>query len=397
MNVLFLSYSYLPNVGGVERSVFNLASRLIAGGHRVMVVTHSPSTFLFSFHRNPGPPVLHLHVPVQCSFGWIARLKTLFRNVLNSVILVAVCIGCRIQIVHCHFLANDSLYAGRLSRLLGIPNIVTLRGGETAEWVIGKPRRKAYLTRILKAADHITGVAQAILVEAMDYLPELLKKGSMIPNPVDPGCLEEMANLAEGSDGPGDYVLFVGRLEYQKDVECLVDAYHCILGEDRSFGPNLLIVGAGARGDDLKHRSVAGPARDRILFLGCRSYPETLRLIRGALMLVLPSRWEGCPNVVLEAMALHAPVVVSDIPALLEVVRHGVNGSIFRLGEPLDLKQRIVDLAGDPEKRCAYTARAAQYIQHRHRFETIVSQYGRLYSELLQRRHRRITGRVAQP
>jgi glycosyltransferase involved in cell wall biosynthesis len=113
----------------------------------------------------------------------------------------------------------------------------------------------------------------------------------VIRNPVDPQKLEHLADLATEPSEPSRPVLFVGRLEPQKDVECLVDAFHLLVTENPEFGPDLWIIGEGSNREALERRARAGPAKEKIVFRGHRSYADTLRAIRGALLLVLPSRY----------------------------------------------------------------------------------------------------------
>ena len=65
MRILFLTYSYLPNLGGVERSVANLSAQLAAAGHSLTVATHRGSAFPFRYDGRSKPALLHLHVPSQ--------------------------------------------------------------------------------------------------------------------------------------------------------------------------------------------------------------------------------------------------------------------------------------------------------------------------------------------
>jgi glycosyltransferase involved in cell wall biosynthesis len=73
----------------------------------------------------------------------------------------------------------------------------------------------------------------------------------------------------------------------------------------------------------------------RVRFLGVRK--NALEYVRACDCLVLPSREEALPLVILEAMALEKPCVASDVNGIPELVEHGVTGLMFSLGSPRDL------------------------------------------------------------
>jgi glycosyltransferase involved in cell wall biosynthesis len=123
---------------------------------------------------------------------------------------------------------------------------------------------------------------------------------------------------------------------------------------------------------------------DRITFVGSTTYPESLRLIRHAAALVLPSiSSEGCPNVVLEAMALGTPVVVSDLPSLRELVGDGEAGATFRRGDARALAQRLVEVTSDAALRERYVQAARARLDTRHRVDDVVAQYEHIYARVI--------------
>jgi glycogen(starch) synthase len=384
VNVLFLTYSYLPNVGGVERSVRNLAELLIERGHHVVVATHGMRAFPFRYRARDVPPTLRLHIPSQTDEAASARAFRSVMNPLNLATLACFCRLRRIDVVHGHLLNTDTVYARQLARLLNVRFILTLRGGETEEWIHTSTRRR-YVVEQLRGADYVTAVSASLLIHAATFVPEITQRSTVIPNPIDPERVREtMSRAPEEPERDRLYVLFAGRLEFMKDVECLIDAYHLAVANHSEFTPDLLIVGDGTRAADLHQRALGGPGAGRIRFLGSLPYARTLRLIAGAMMIVLPSRCsEGCPNVVLEAMALGAPVIVSDIPSLTELVEDGVSGRVFAVGDSRRLKERLRELAADPEVRAALVAAARARVTTRHAGAAVADRYCDLYARSL--------------
>ena len=106
--------------------------------------------------------------------------------------------------------------------------------------------------------------------------------------------------------------------------------------------------------------------------------------MRDAAVLALPSiSSEGCPNVVLEAMALGTPVVVSDLPSLRELVGDGEAGVIFQRGDARALAQRLIEVTSDASLRERYIQAGHARLDARHRVDDVVAQYERVYERVL--------------
>ena len=382
MNLLFLTYSYLPNLGGVERSVHNLALLLGARGHAVSVATHGGTAFPWRHRATVTPPVFWLHIPNQTDSRFLVRWLRPALNSLNLLSLLAFCLVHRIDVVHGHLLNMDTVYAGWLSRLLGIRFVLTLRGGETEEWIPSETRRRYLLDR-LQEADFITAVSRSLLEQAAVLDAAILERGAVIPNPVNVEALRGLARQSSVSEQERPYLLFAGRLEAVKDVACLLDAYAQQVAADPGFPPDLFIVGEGSLRESLQRRALASGASARIHFLGRLSQSDTLGWISSALALVLPSRSsEGCPNVLLEAMALETPVLVSDLPSLAELVEDRISGLVFPVGRADVLAARLRELVSDSSARDRWVASAGIRLRSHFAMATVASAYEAIYASL---------------
>jgi glycosyltransferase involved in cell wall biosynthesis len=95
---------------------------------------------------------------------------------------------------------------------------------------------------------------------------------------------------------------------------------------------------------------------NRIRILGWRSdVPELLKALD---VMVLPSRWEGMPLAILEAMSSAVPVVASDIPGNHHLVDDGSDGRLFPLDDDAALAKALIDLVDDRAKRARFAAQA---------------------------------------
>jgi len=194
----------------------------------------------------------------------------------------------------------------------------------------------------------------------------------VIANPVDAAAVRDRAR-AGGASLPPDRVNLVaaGKLLRQKGFDLLLEAL-ALLPADRF---HLTILGQGPLRQDLeaqaRHLGVAG----RVTFSGFQANPYPW--LAAADLFVLSSRYEGLPNVVLEALTLGAPCVAFRCPGGLdEIIEPGVNGFLAAPEDPADLARAIRRAADAPLDRAAVAASAERF-----RVERIVRAYEALFEE----------------
>lgn len=108
------------------------------------------------------------------------------------------------------------------------------------------------------------------------------------------------------------YITYIGRLSPHKNVDLLVASFARIVEEHNA---RLTIIGAGSMHRHLEEVAGRLNVRERIDFRGYLPHRDAMVLLAGSDVLVLPSAYEGTPNVAMEAMYLGIPVVVSDTQA----------------------------------------------------------------------------------
>src|SRR5438093_6658966 len=157
---------------------------------------------------------------------------------------------------------------------------------------------------------------------------------------VDPRAIR--ASFGFVADAP--LVLFAGRLAEQKRVDDLLKAVDLL----QRVQPNVrtVIAGDGPLRDRLEETARAYHLDGRVRFLGHRD--DLPRLLAAADVVVLPSAYEGLPNVVLEAMRFRKPVVATAAPGTTEAVIDGQTGFLVPVGDVTGLTRSIRDLVRDP-------------------------------------------------
>jgi sugar transferase (PEP-CTERM/EpsH1 system associated) len=138
-----------------------------------------------------------------------------------------------------------------------------------------------------------------------------------------------------------------GRLTHQKGMEFLIRAAGLL--EPRFPDLAVLIVGEGSEQNALQEMVRSAGLQDRVRLLGLRmDIPDLLALFD---IYALPSRWEGLPMAILEAMAASLPIVGSAVGGVPTAVREGVNGLLVAPEDPEALAGALEKLLKDPTLR----------------------------------------------
>jgi len=150
-------------------------------------------------------------------------------------------------------------------------------------------------------------------------------------------------------------ILSIGRLEHVKGFDLLLSAFSDI--HSKGIGWTLAIVGEGSELSSLVDLSRQLGISDSVQFIGRDSNVESW--LRRASIVVQPSRYEGFPNAVLEAMGMGVPVIASSNGAAA-LITNDQNGILVPVGDKARIACAIVDLIHDPCKRARLAKNAAK-------------------------------------
>ncbi len=203
----------------------------------------------------------------------------------------------------------------------------------------------------------------------------------------DPPVVDRAAVRAEfGWPGDAPLVLFAGRLMPQKGVGDLLYALDLL----QHVRPHVktLIVGGGPLRQDLESLAHTFALDDRVRFLGHRE--DVPRLLAAADMLVLPSLYEGLPNVVLEAMRFGKPVIATAAPGTTEVVAHGETGLLVPLNSFQEMARAIRALVDDPARAQALGQAGRARVDAEFTVSSMIDQFANLYETLARAKQDRV-------
>jgi glycosyltransferase involved in cell wall biosynthesis len=232
--------------------------------------------------------------------------------------------------------------------LFGVPWVASLRGGDVPGFL---PRQLGIYHRLTKPAILALWARAAAVVANSVGLADLARRAApgiavmVLPNGVDtvhyrppPACVRQ--------DCSGLRLLFVGRIVRQKGLDLLFDAL--------AVGPRDIsvdIVGDGPERDVLVRQVDTLGLSSRVRFLGWLDRDALPVHFAAADAFVFPSRDEGMPNAVLEAMASGLPVIATDVRGMAEVVVDGKSGWLVPSGDQAALVAVLEQCLADPALR----------------------------------------------
>jgi len=146
----------------------------------------------------------------------------------------------------------------------------------------------------------------------------------------------------------------------------------------------LVIVGSGPIQSQLERMAGELGIVDSVEFVGLQS-DVPAQLHRGAIG-VLPSRWEGMPNALLEAMACGLACVATRVSGSEDVIQHGTNGLLVESEDYMGMAEAILTLLQNPETASCYGQAACKTIAQDYSLEYITDRYTEIYRRLVGRK-----------
>jgi len=244
-------------------------------------------------------------------------------------------------------------------------------------------RRRQRLERWMsRRAERIVCVSQSVADFCGGQVRLPRHKLVVIPNGIDVDqypCTSaaDLAHFGVPPDRQG--ILFVGRLHAQKGLDWMLRVAPSFLNELPSH--DLLLVGDGPERKNLQDLAASIGINDRVHFSGWR--PDVPEILAASALLVLPSRWEGMPNVVLEAMATGLPVVSTRAAGVEELLGPLADGQTADVNDAEGFSEMVLRLAGNPKKSKEIGNLNRRRASENFSIGAMVAAYEQLYDSLL--------------
>lgn len=375
MRILIINSEYPPIGGGAGNASAHLARELVAAGQHVQVLTAAYADLprreardgvviqrIWAFRRHLD----RSSAVEQIIFMLVSTLRTLSLLLSN-----------RPAVIIAFFGIPSGLAAWVANVLAGIPYIVSLRGGDVPGF---RPYDFARYHRLAAPLIRLIWRRAAMVVANSDGLAELARAFEpgvplrVIPNGVD---LAYYAPPTRQWNPPR--LLFVGRLVYQKGLDLLFKA----LGALKEYPWELWLVGDGPQRPRLEAFAEKYQIAARVRFENWLDGPALLEKYHQANLFVFPSRHEGMPNAVLEAMACGLPVVATRIAGNEELVVDGETGLLIPSENADALRQALEQLLAEAALRQRMGAAGRARVEAHYAWSQIAAQYLSLITQTL--------------
>jgi glycosyltransferase involved in cell wall biosynthesis len=232
--------------------------------------------------------------------------------------------------------------------------------------------------RVSEVADAVVFVCESDRTTASrDSIVPRSRQQRVIYNGVD----FERLPPAAGSDPK--HVGVLGRLVPQKDPLLVVEIA-ALLAEE---GFRFTVIGGGALADEVADRIRRRGLESTVTLSGELPREEALAALAQAGAYLIPSRWEGLPVALVEAMGMGLPVVASAVDGIPEVVRDGETGVLVDTRDPERFARALRRLAGDPQLRARVIRGGRLRATQLFGIDPFVQAHRELYGELLLARH----------
>ncbi len=299
----------------------------------------------------------------------------------------------RHALVHVHHVwPSADRYLVPVARLSGVAAVVVtdhLAAPPHSSW---QRHLKAWESRHVDAHVAVSQAVAATLAGEYGLSPESLEvveNGVALPPELAPAERERLRNTF-GASGRRVW-LGVGRLERQKGFDLLLDAWK----ELELPRPLLVILGDGSERRALEDRTSALQLGGDVHFAG--AWRSAARAYGAADAVILPSRFEGMPLALLEALCAGIPVVATAVGGVPEATENGRRARLVPPEEVHRLAEAVREIEADPEASRRRAALDASWARRRFRLARMVEDYERIYRRALRHSDSAVARRPDRP
>jgi len=374
MRILILNSEYPPIGGGAGNASAHIAAQLERMGHTVAVVTsrfgglpHQEQTGSVTIYRIPGlrrrqdrSNPLEQVIFILCASFWCMRLIPRFKPHATLAF----------------FGIPSGAIAWLIRKMYKVPYIVSLRGGDV-------PGFRPYDFRLYHslAAPFLRVIwrnAAAVVANSAGLRQLANTFDSRFEIPVIPNGIDLDSYRTVGRDWGFPRLLSAGRIVHQKGLDLAMRA----LGDLKELNWEWQIAGDGPQMPVLQSLAEELGIDDRVHFLGWQSREQLMKCYGKANVFVFPSRHEGMPNAMLEAMASGLPVIASCIAGSEELVVNGETGYLVPSEDVEALQAALKQLLSDPALREQMGMASRQYVEENYSWEATAQQYALLLEKV---------------
>ena len=387
MRICFISRRFFPAISGMSVYALNLIRQLARNGHDVTMISQyrADPAGVEVYGGGPPPPVAGVRVIGLESKGEQAVGRGEPADFEADVAAMVAAVEAEharepFDILHAQYGYPTGLAALEASRRIGVPNLVSIQGGD-GHWV------GTCCSTHRDAIRAVLGHAGALLIGSTSFAEEVsglhgtpADRFTIIPGATDIERFRprDESNLGALSEPP--VLLYHGRVDARKGVLELLDALATLVDGGRDL--RLILSGIGpdvaAVGDRVEWLGLG----DRVELAGYSSYAEAPCVYRRGDLFVSPTYSEGFSNTILEAMASGLPVVSTRTVGVVDCLEEGRNGLLVEPRDAQGLADAIARLLDDGALRRDLARHALDDVRALYSWPAVARTIGHVYEEV---------------
>jgi glycosyltransferase involved in cell wall biosynthesis len=331
--------------GGAERVVTLLANDWSVNAHDVTLITFDTTGTEPFFALHPGVGLRELGAPSESSgaagklganIARVSRLRSVLRD-LHPEMVVA-------------FMTEANVIALWACQGLGVPVVISERN---------QPDRPG-LGKVHKLARRLTYPKARAIVVQTHAIASWAEARFRVPVHVIPNPVRLDAGEARREQRGVQWLMSLGRLTHQKGFDVLIRSFSALASKHPTW--RLAIYGEGPDRAYLERLRAESGCEDRIILPGL--VKDSAGALSKASLFVLPSRFEGYPNVLLEALASGIPAVATACPGgTAEILANGVYGMLVPPDDICAITIALDAMMSAPSLRKSYASRARSAVE----------------------------------
>ncbi len=407
--------TFYPYVGGAETQTLAQSQRLLEAGHKVQIVTFRHKHTWAPREMVKGVPVIRLAGlllgrrdklprPIQQFLYLISLLImswTIWQHrkkfdVLQvcqfSLLALPLAIVCRLAKKPMTIVVI-SAGADKATKTSGAAKLIAGPLDPNSPWlqVDGKTWIDGDLYGLKSAGERVVRYTRTLLTQIgavvivlssrmLRYLKENdfdLPGTQLIPNGVDITRFQPLPP-DEDSEQRARVVVCVSKARYEKGLDVLLQAWHLV--QKQQPEAKLVIVGSGPIQTQLEQMASALGIAQSVEFAGLQS--DVPGQLHRGLIGILPSRWEGMPNALLEAMASGQACIATRVSGSEDLIQHGVNGLLVEPENYEEMADALVTLLEDTALAQKYGVAARSTVEQSYTLEHVLNMYTTIYKRL---------------
>jgi glycosyltransferase involved in cell wall biosynthesis len=387
MRILYVS-QWLSDIGGGGEIVLrDLAYGMIQYGHYVDVISQChidtrdmAVTDRLSIHRikpvlrGPPPPTLRQNA------GYIIN------GILQGSRIIR---QHKIDVIHSNNLSS-AVIGLVLSKIFSVPLVITIhilfadsKKNFWKEWG-NQPNISRVVSIIAPLVEKLTARfnADAIHTVTNSTREDLIDFGAksrivVIYNGINLEDYDKLVSKIEYHN----YVLFIGRLVFNKNLGLLITAFSEVV---KSLPhAKLIVIGEGPMKKQWERMVLQTRLGSNVKFMGFLSHEDKMNLLSKCSALLMPSSMEGLTLTVMEAFAMYKPVLIPDHRASYEAVDEGIDGFILPLDNPSKWSEKIILLLSNKQTCREMGEHARAKAEKRFNLKRVLNEINSLYEQIL--------------